>query len=111
MAFGDCNTECPFAKECTCIYVIATGISRCDCSDHVIHLPPLHLKARDEVNFSVRDTDLEKVAQFVHRVTGAELLIPVSRLRENVYVSLEEVSLGEALNEIGLSLGPAAAAS
>lgn len=108
MGFGDCKTECPFSLDCTCLYVIKKETSYCTCTDKFTKLPML--EKEDAVNFSVRDTDLGAVAEFVHRVTGAEILIPVSKLRSRVSVELEEVTFADALKGVGLDLGPAPSA-
>lgn len=102
-----CDNVCPTAANCTCIAVIGPTSTRCccDCSSTPIALPVV-IKAEDEVSVNVRNTELAEVAAFIHRVTDIDLLVPVSRLREQVTVGFGGVTFAEALNELGLALPP-----
>jgi len=66
----------------------------------------LKLKPEDQINLSVRNNELGEVAEFVHKVTETEVLIPVSALRKSVNVTLEDVTFADALKELGLVIAP-----
>jgi hypothetical protein len=105
-----CDNVCPTAPDCTCIAIFTGGGSvRCCCSCSLTMTPltpDVVLKAEDQINLNVRDTELGAVAEFVHQVTNVDILIPASALRKRVTVSLERVTFADALQEVGLVLGP-----
>jgi hypothetical protein len=102
----DCSSECPEFTDCTCVYFHKKGECVCTCQG-TLHEREV-LKAEDEVNFSVRDTELGAVAEFVNQLAEAEVLIPASQMRNSVSVELEYVTFADALKEVGLVLGPGA---
>ncbi|MEA2252271.1 MAG: hypothetical protein QOG70_2513 [Solirubrobacteraceae bacterium] len=109
LADCSCDTVCPTAPDCTCIGIITgAGSVRCCCTCSLTMTPLTRevLKAEDQINLNVRDTELGAVAEFVHQVTNVDILIPVSALRKRVTVSLERVTFADALQEVGLVLGP-----
>lgn len=106
MGFCDCDSECPESAACTCMYIVSEGLCVCVCTMETIQLPVM-LKEDDAVNLSVRDSYLGAVAEFVHKVTDSEVMIPVSKLRDQISADLEDVSFAEAMREVGLELGPA----
>ncbi len=106
----DCSSRCPDATDCFCMFIVSTGECGCECSSEPIVLPPLPLKADEEVNFNAKNAELGKVAEFLDRASETNVLIPASKLRGRVSVSLEGVSLSDAMEELGLVAGPEPAA-
>jgi hypothetical protein len=100
----DCDTVCPGAGQCGCLEIIKPDGSThccCDCSPDPIFLA---LEPEDEVAFSVRNRELAELAEHVHRVTGAELLIPVTELRKPITTTIERTSFPDAVQRLGLVL-------
>lgn len=105
VAHCDCDTVCPGAANCTCIHVFGPP-ERCCCTCDATPTPLTTLKAEDRVGISVRGSELGAVAEFVHRMTGVEVLIPASALRSRVDADVADATFADALAELGLALGP-----
>ncbi len=105
----NCSQQCPGHPNCTCLHIIGPPTKcSCDCPDG--GAPPIavtdlvFLKAEDRVGIDVHGKELGAVAEFIHRVTEADILIPVSQLRSPVTMHLEDVTFAEALQALGLGL-------
>lgn len=101
-----CDNVCPSAANCTCLAIFRPDGSVhccCDCDNNPIPLP---ITARDQVNLDVRNTELGELAEFVHRMTEADVLVPASSLRRRIDMKLERLAFDEALERIGLVLAP-----
>jgi hypothetical protein len=103
-----CDDVCPSAAQCGCLEIIKPDGSHCccDCSDIPITLP-IKLKAEDQVAISVRNHELVDFAEYVHRVTGEELLIPVTQLRKRVTMNVARTSFADAVRQLGLVVADA----
>ncbi len=102
-----CDSICPDAGDCTCIEIFQrTGhhLCNCDCTPFTVLLEAP--KAEDRVNLNVRNKEVGAVAEFVHRMTGTDVLIPASALRKRVTMSLQDVTFADALRELGLAIAP-----
>ncbi|SRR6266516_73874 len=106
-ALCSCDAICPDAGDCTCIEIFQrTGHHLCNCDCTPFELLLLAPKAEDRVNLDVRNKEVGAVAEFVHRLTGTEVLIPASALRKRVTMSLNDVTFADALSELGLAIAP-----
>jgi hypothetical protein len=96
---------CKGAGSCTCIFIVSTGHCKCDCGPPIV-LEPSALEPEERINLNVRNGELGEVADFIYRATRAEPLIPVSQLRNKVDLHLKDVTLADALDELGLVASP-----
>lgn len=101
-----CEAICPDAPHCACAADAKTGkCILCDCGELVTE-PPEILEADASINLCVRNKELGDLAEFIHRITDAEVLVPASDLRKPITIQLEDVTLTDGLNQLGLSLAP-----
>ena len=104
----NCDNECPLATDCTCIEFILTptvGHCVCDCQSIVVPLPVIEAPEDVRINLDVKGAELYRVAAFVNKFTDKELLIPASRVRDRMTLSLEDVSFTDITEQLGLVVG------
>jgi hypothetical protein len=100
----DCATRCPGAFDCTCIEVIGPP-RKCNCTcPGGVAIEPEILKRDEPVNLNVRDAEVGAVAEFLHRATSADILVPVGSMRKRITTKLEGIAFADALDELGLVL-------
>jgi hypothetical protein len=95
----DCDSVCPKAKECGCMWIVSSGTCTCTCGPPIV-LEPAALA--EEIELSTRDLSLGELADLFRQVTGSEILVPVSRLRETFTVSRKDTTIKKQLKEFGL---------
>jgi hypothetical protein len=100
-----CGEKCPGATDCTCIEILSGAQCGCECSSKPIVLAPLALPPEEEIRLEAKNAELGNVAAILDRVSEAAVLVPAARLRERVDLSMERVSIGSAMEELGLVSG------
>ena len=95
-----CESQCPEADFCGCMYVYEED--RCTCSCGIVIHPSKTLPADAPVAVNTKGIELARLAEFLGKFTADEVLIPASRAREKVSLRMEYTTLAGVLEEVGL---------
>lgn len=106
----ECDSQCPSATHCFCIYTYEDGVCVCVC-DYPIVQPPSLAKGRTKnpltarIDLCVKNVDLVSLGELFGSICEAELLVPALRARKSVSIGLKDVSIADAVERIGLRIG------
>jgi|SRR6266545_4711999 hypothetical protein len=103
MARCSCGEDCEITCTggCGCIYVWEEEHCLCTCFDSSGgRRGNLGLSAT--VDVSVKGLPLSTLAAHVNRLTGREILVPVSKANKRVNLRLKKVRLRAAIKKLGL---------
>jgi len=97
-----CAHLCPDA-QCVAVWIHETNECWVACSsDPIKMLPPLGMSMDAMVSVEVRGATMATVGSALAKIAAAELLIPAESVTDTVLIEVEETSLGELIDEIGL---------
>ena len=99
-AGGRCKIEC--TGGCSCVYVDETDTCTCECYDDVGGSSGQRFTLGNKINVSVAGLPLGQVAAQLDRLLVRDVLVPASRTREKVRLTLTSVTFSAALKRLGL---------
>jgi hypothetical protein len=102
----NCSDKCPGCDFCFCVEILSGAQCGCECSNlPPITLAPMELAPEEEIRLEAQNVELGTVASVIDRVSGDAVLVPAARLRERVDLEIECISIGAAMEELGLVRG------
>lgn len=101
----ECDSQCPAATQCYCIYTYDDGICVCVC-DYPMVQPAFAKRPAKPletmVDLCIKNIELGDLAAALDGISGAGILVPAARLKTQVSLSLRKTSLADALAQLGL---------
>ena len=102
---SDCNCEtmCPGAVECACVYIYDEDVCHGYCINKAPPAPATLKAALDSrIDLNVRGATLAQVGRLLAGITECEIFVPATRIDERRDLYLQDVSLDAAVRELQL---------
>lgn len=101
----ECDSQCPAATQCYCIYTYDDGVCVCVC-DYPMVQPAFAKRATKPletmVDLCIKKIALGDLAAVLDGLCDADILVPAARLKTEVSLSVRKTSLADALAQLGL---------